>query len=125
MGTMAQSISGNLHSPKCGHPCRTEVPGAMKFPPCSQYPQKSEQVVPRHQKASKMKSKSLPEDTRIRKQLKKWNLTNTSVFSMILARPSIGSWLDFHSQITKTLTLKPILQLGGPKYEKVSKLTPK
>ena len=44
---------------------------------------------------------------------------------MVSAHPSMRSWPDFQFRIAKKLALEPILQFRGPKYEKVTKRTPK
>ena len=49
----------------------------------------------------------------------------TIVFTLVSAHPRTGSWWTFHSQISKKTTQEPILQFGSPKYEKVTKVTPK
>ena len=90
-----------------------------------QWPQKSKKWSPRPPKVTKMGSKQVPEIIKIRKNLKKWNLTKTIVFCMFLGGWDIRNQRFFQLKIIKNRACNPNMLFDASNHINYGKVTPK
>ena len=102
-----------------GNPWKT-----IKFQACSQYPQISLKVCPRSPKVTKMTPETLPGDTKLVNTWKKWNISKTLVFTMVIAHTASASWHHFHPWITKKMDLEPVSHFDTSNQQKIRKVPP-
>ena len=103
-----------------GNPWKT-----IKFQACSQYPQISLKVCPRSPKVTKMTAKTIPGDTKFVNTWKKWNISKTLVFNMVIAHTASASWHHFHPWITKNMDLEPVSHFHTPNQRQITNMSPK
>ena len=97
----------------------------IKFRACPQYPQILLKARPRSPKVTQMTPKTPPGDTKFVNTWKKWNISKTLVFIMVLAHTASASWHHFHPWITKNMDLEPVSHFDTPNQQQIRKMLPK